>query len=409
MGSFNVTCSVTNLPIQWNEKVKVGFLVESPNYDMIRTCSKYRFMFPFLLDGVYDDYGECKVNVSDETRQMIDEFIKKNAIIAENDETIPNTSTKLNRDTLSLETIYHFLHEGVLYFKQGDNYIARESVEFQDVYSQPIKYDRPVQVFPFTIKKDIYDSILSGSYDPECPVFENGEMRYENLTFEDFKTNVFGDPSKATLLSFFTYLMEKMKNRDEELVEESIFNDDVENKDALISELTEILEGIPRTTFLVVSMSIEHGGGEKSLRKAIQRVVETADEEDAKDERKILDVVDFFDRNKDSIDTSGSHRRVVYEYINKVSMHDSGARTTEYMHFYQDFFMNSDIDIDEFKNFYSFMLWYDNYIHGTVTPSRYSGQDYNTRAYKLFFNSCLDSIKRYEEYIGEDEDYDEEE
>lgn len=408
MGSFNVTCSVTNLPIQWNEKVKVGFLVESPHYDMIRSCSKYRFMFPFLLDGVYDDYGQCKINLSDETRHKIDEFIKKNAIIEKNDETMPNTSTKLNRDTLSLETIYHFLHEGVLYFKQGDNYISRQCVEFQDVYSQPIAYDRPVQVFPFTIRKDVYDSILSGSYDPDCPIFEDGELRYENITFDDFKRNTFGDPSKATLLSFFTYLMEKMKQR-EELVDSSIFKDDVGNKDELISELTSILEGIPRPTFMVVSMSIEHGGGEKSLRRAINRVVETADEEDAEDERKILDIVDFFDRNKEKIDTSSSHRRVVYDYINKVSMHDSGMKTTEYMHFYEDFFINSDIEIEEFKNFYSFMLWFDNYLNGTVQPSRYAGQDYNTRAYKLFFNSCLDSIKRYEEDIGEDEDYDEEE
>ena len=87
-------------------------------------------------------------------------------------------------------------------------------------------------------------------------------------------------------------------------------------------------------------------------------------------------------------------------------MHDSGARTCHYMHFYRDFFVDSDIPIDEFKNFYAFMVWYDNYIHGTVKPSRYSGQDYNTRAYKMFFNACLESMERYhnEDYYEEDED-----
>ena len=406
MGSFNVTCSVTDLPIQWNEKVKVGFLVESPNYDMIRTCSKYRFMFPFLLDGVYDDYGRCVVNVSDESRHMIDEFIKKNAIIEQNNENIPNTSTKLTRENLSLETIYNYLHEGVLYFQQGDNFIARESVKFQDVYSKEINYDRPVQVFPFTIKKDIYDSILSGSYDPECPIFENGELEYQNITFEEFKTNTFGDPSTPTLNSFFVYIMERMKGLDE-LFDSSLFKDDVEDKEQLMKELGAILYNIPRSAFMVIRMSFETGGSEKALRKTIQRVVEKQEDcDDLEEIDKIIQLVDFFDRNKDKMETSEAHRKVVYEYINKVSMHDSGARTCHYMHFYRDFFVDSDIPIDEFKNFYAFMVWYDNYIHGTVKPSRYSGQDYNTRAYKMFFNACLESMERYhnEDYYEEDED-----
>lgn len=408
MGSFNVTCSISNLPITWNEKVKVGFLVETPMYDMIRSCSKYRFLFPFLLDGVYDDYGRCKVEIGDSARHMIDEFIKKHAVIQENDDTITNTSDKLNRENLNLDTIYEYLHQGVLYFQQGDTYISRQSIKFSDVYSKEIPMDHPVKVFPFTIKKSLYDNILSGSYDPECPVFTNGELEYQSITFDEFKKSCFGSENEATLKSFFTHVMESMKLGSEPL-DESLFIGSDEEKTELLEELNGILESIPRAAFMIVSMSTETRG-DHELRASIERVIKSLSDDDESDgEINLPKLIDFFDRNKSKLDTSSSHRRVVYEYMNKVGSHDSGPKTALYTHIYKDFFENEEIPVDNFKDFYAFMLWVDNYINGTVTPSRYAGQDFNVRAYRMFFNACMKAVDDYENhdydyYYDEDED-----
>lgn len=411
MGSFNITCSISNQPIHWNEKVKVGFIAKSPMYDMIRSCSQYRFVFPFLLDGVYDDYGTCKVEAGEETRKMADEFLKKYAIFEVNDETFPNTDTPLNRENLNLNTIYHYLHEGVLYFNHGDAYAAREKVEFVDVYSKPIELDQPVQVYPFTIKKEVYDKIISGSFDPRYAVFEDGKLRYENLSFDDYKQRVFGSESVPTLRMFFTMVIDSMRLGGSEL-DPSVFVGSEQEKNNLFEELDNILTEMPRSTYMILNMATRDSGNNNAFKERVESIINTSsdDPEDKAESQGLEKLVNFFETNKNKLDLSSIHRKTVYDIADKKSSNDSGFKTTHYFHEYEEFFLDcKDFDIEEAKNFFVFMDWYDNYVHGTITPSRYAGQDFNSEAFRTFYQACISSIDSFERMMEDEYGDDDEE
>ena len=408
MGSFNVSCSVSDLPIMWNEKVKYGFIVETPHYDQIRSCGKYKFLLPFLIDGKYDDYGRCvPKNISDETRHKIDEFLRKNAIFEKNNETFSNTSTPMTRENLNIESIFEYLHEGILYFRQVNDFLARESLEFEDIYSKDIPYDQPMKVHPFIVRKDIFDEIISGVYDPQnCYLDENRKLVYEVLTFDGLKKKIFGDYENPTIKQFFTLVFESRKRFADVELTSDLFNCDSDKQQALLSELKEMVDSIEGSTFFTVN-SISRSTRNDDEFEKIVRDLESSSDGDADDTR-LLKLIDFFKKNKDVINLKSIHRQSVYETLSDSSA-DSGAKTAHFFHEFEPFFSETDLDIDEIKNFHVFFLWFDNSINGTVKPSRYAGQEFCTESYKQLFGACMNVINKHESDFYEDEEYDDDE
>ena len=77
MGSWNETCSLTNLPVLAGEPVYVMFLQETDReIESICEHFKYWSLLPFMFEAEYDDYGLVRNEKGDLIPFMLNAFKK---------------------------------------------------------------------------------------------------------------------------------------------------------------------------------------------------------------------------------------------------------------------------------------------------------------------------------------------
>jgi len=399
MGSFSISCSISNTPIEYDDDVKVGFLVKNHTYNMIGACTQYSLLFPFLMDGVYDDYGQCVFNIPEKTREYVNEFLDDYAMVVKNQKHIVNTDTPMTKANLNIDTIFHYMHEQYLYVRNVyNNYL--EDIEFENDETVITPQNTPMMVHPFVIKKSIYDRILSGTFEYQHPFFEDDELVYQDVSFHEKKSDMF----KSSASNMFIKYIFEAKNRftDNDVDIDHAIGKILPNDDKRKAELINIMNNFEYFVCIIIDQ-LQMNNNDLSRDRIISYMENILEGEDNFKSTidNFISLYDFYEKNHEDIDLSVYETQMVYDIIRQKSNSSDNKRHYAPLGIYRKMIVSGDLDIEGVKDFHLFTQWYDHCINGTFVPSHYAGQDYCTDSYKEFYNHMLQEIHDYEKRIDE--------
>ena len=151
MGSYNITDSLTNLPIYPNEKVYLIPLVRNHDSDFTGMGNTHTPIFPFLIEAQYDDYGRFRFIESEEVIGVIEDTIKNNMVeISE--------VGHYSRESIKINDI--FSNVNVLYMNIDQRYLALHR-PYEDVYGSEINPYTPKLVEYAAFSKEVIDSLVN--------------------------------------------------------------------------------------------------------------------------------------------------------------------------------------------------------------------------------------------------------
>ena len=147
MGSFNLTCGVSNAPLNCGAKVKLFFIAENAYKDRGIICYNTDLYAPISLpiDATYDDYGRYKItNPKDPAVELVNEILQTSAIaVKEGDNKYHEQEVIPSNLDVCESYFWDRLNDGRIKFKQR---FGNSSTQL---------------VCPFAILETVYDRLVN--------------------------------------------------------------------------------------------------------------------------------------------------------------------------------------------------------------------------------------------------------
>lgn len=363
MGSFNVTCALTNLPIEYGEEVKLTFLVENTSKSL-SASALYKLFIPTFLDATYDDYGRFEFHDENVSNEVLKFF---------QDECMVGTPDVINDfyTLKSFESIFDKISRNVLFTLPSQMDITYgNSYRFKDS-SMSYSEATPKRVYYMAIKKSVIDSLCDRKIVLDAPVFGNSEVLYR-----DYKLLEFLDDFNIPNTDYGTRLKKH-------IVVSGIINSKQwlssvcdECKDEINNTFKKELEKASKTDILSFYMF-------KMSRLDHTEILDISEDE--------LNKVILFEQiiDKYSLDINMLCDKFLVDQLLCVrfsSIYHNPSKNNVARIAYSS--------VNNTKLLAAYKVYLQNYLHKYFVPSGYAGQETDTTSHRIFSEIVLDVIKK---------------
>lgn len=352
MGSFNLNCALTNLPIRENEDVKILFLTERERGSMTQASQFFKPVFPFFLDAKYMDYGRFGFGKSGRV-EIAETFFREKLIpIAQGENEYHDHA--VDPGTFDLNNVSDFISEGRLFIKHDEPWLKnihqKDLPEIEGLFAKSCQ-----QVHIAAYKTSVLDRLFAGVFEHQA--YDDGEFR--DVTFAERMIEVPHYMSTMDVLGFVCGTIEKRKLA-------TIPDGDEAAKKKVLAEITSKNKELFEATLAT------RGDSEK----VFDMVVEFADGLINHDELKVLALL-HSDRKRTEFNN---------DFSLFISRDDNDCGLPQLK------------DAMEFRLFYE---WFDHIYHGTFIPTRYAGQETCHAAHKQMAGIVQEVAGDYEKEMDE--------
>ena len=244
----------------------------------------------------------------------------------------------------------------------------------------------------------VIGGIIGGVFEYNMPLFSDGKVENKTMTFDDMKDRIFGSENEVSFMEFMKTLFETRGGGDGQGVTENMLNTDEETAQELSDEIFDLFMKLPRKEMIGLFMACRENNEERF-------------NDELKEERDanviISNLFDMYKKVKGILIPQEIHRSSVLTILGNRYMQSDSVSFSHYFHHYLSVLEmgSKGISTEMLKDFFVFMSWYGNHIYGTLKPSRYAGQEFDTGSYRRFYDVCIESLNRYDD--GDDyEDFD---
>ncbi len=153
MGSFNMSCSITGTPFMHRDEVVIIPLFIKKDYSRPLDVSTPVSIFPFYVNGKYDDYGDFIIDKSDISNSVLDELKKLLVRFYRPSEEDVDEGNIIKFDKFKWKKFFMLCHD-----------------EFETIYGRMSYFAINKKVFDNIINNYKYTGILDDSidhYDPK--------------------------------------------------------------------------------------------------------------------------------------------------------------------------------------------------------------------------------------------------
>lgn len=164
MGSYNVSCGLTDLPIYPTEEVYGLFLLQKNSLDVQFTESTINFMvIPYMTTYIYDDYGRFEFNNENEKNLLLD-FLTTHILKTKN---YDGHGNDLKAEDINEYTIFRLMDKQQLFINDPVNGI--------------------VNLCFMPIKKSVLEKFFKAkSIETICRLGENKELYYKEVNRDNY-------------------------------------------------------------------------------------------------------------------------------------------------------------------------------------------------------------------------------
>lgn len=362
MGSFNVTCALTNLPIEYNEDVKLTFLVES-TAKSLNASAYYKLFIPTFLDATYDDYGRFVFNNENVSNELLS-FFQDETMIGSPDvindfytlKSVPDIFDKINRNVL-------FTLPSQLDVTYGNSYRFKDS---SMAYSEAI----PRRIYYMAIKKSVIDALCDRNIVLDEPVFGNNEVLYR-----DYK-----------LLELISD-MELPNNEYGTRIKKHIIVSGIINSKQWISTVSDECKDEINNTF---KKELERGSHTDILSFYMFKISK-------------LDHTDIFDVSEKDLDRAIVFEKIIDKYSLDIDLLCDKFLVDQLLRvrwssIYHNPSKNSVAriaysSVNNSKLLAAYKIYLQHHLHKYFVPSGYAGQETDTTSHRIFSEIVLNVIE----------------
>lgn len=200
MGSYNMSCALSNLPILPNDEIKILFLVENTGTAQLNSGAFWVTLLPCFLDATYNDCGNYTLDVPEYTLDALREIFEEHGRVSTT--TGAPVDAQMNNKEY-FENIFRQIESEDVYMTSTylDNVCSIEH-EFEN-HKTYYTSMRPRKVKVMAVRKSIIDSMCVNNICTDVPDYKDGEMHYKNLTLDNIINNDVIDSTVRACSSFF--------------------------------------------------------------------------------------------------------------------------------------------------------------------------------------------------------------
>lgn len=327
MGSYNLNCAITNLPIREDEDVKILFFTERERGSMTEVSQFFKPIFPFFLDATYMDYGRFGFSKSSQKNaEVAKSFFRKNLIsVAQGKNKYHDIA--VTPESFDMNKVFEYMSERRLFIKHDEPWLKNvhqnDLPEIEGLYTKSSQ-----QVYFAAYKTSVIDRLFAGVFEHQA--YDHGN--YRDIMFAEKMAEV---PTPHSLLGIHGYIGCILRARKMATVPQ----DDVAAQEKAKEELAELYD----TMFERMLAERDNTGNVFDL------VIEMSEGLVTRDELTVLCLL-----HGDRIDIAPFNNDFPFFVSNR------------------DDVVISANDIMEFA---VFSQWFDHIYHGTFIPTRYAGQE----------------------------------
>mgnify|MGYP005849237463 CR=1 FL=1 len=379
MGSYNVSCALSNMPIHEGESAKLVFLVERSSRTSLDATAFYQLLTPAFLDVKYTDYGRFSYEGSEITLKYLYELLEKHVIIPY------NSTDQRTISSYDFSELFELINDQLLFVKPSymDKICSEDEERFSET-SLVFTPLRPRRIYFMAIKSSIIDKMTTTDICKDIPNFDREDVVYENLNLRQIGSH-----------------SEKILSDNEEVLKHLLISMHISN-DTYSNELKAI--GIDETMYRNIKNEITECLGDNyddvsffyrfilRTNSGLTDIKRTLSfykkEKDIPNLHNLLSIIKKYD-----IDYKKAAK--IISVICDVSTIDCAK------YFYShDIELFEKMVIQESENaklLNGYIEWLYDMYHSVLMPSVYAGQEWDHSPHEIFADIVKDTIKKENE------------